>query len=328
MHAVKHAILFLLFISFASAGGSAGAPVVDLGYVKYAGGHNATTGINYYRGIRFAQNPTGDLRWREPVPIEQNASYIDQTIDATQEGPGCYQGTPFWSGPPSPAPLGVSVQSEDCLLLDVLVPVNPRSAHLPVMVQIHGGGYTEGSASTVAPGDALVNASNGGLIYVQIQYRLGMWGFLGGNEIAENGVRNAGLYDQRAALDWVQRHISAFGGDPAKVTIIGNISMSFTDFRGECGWWECDISIDGRRRVRPATVPRCNRRVSMVATIFQRVIAGNAVVQRPEPRKLQQYQLPSKSSSRPIAIHTSTIVRHGLWSSRCSIRCLLLRPCR
>ena len=91
MHAIKHGILFLLFISFASAGGSDGAPVVDLGYVKYAGAHNATTGINYYRGIRFAENPTGDLRWREPVPIEQNASYIGQTIDATQEGLGCYQ---------------------------------------------------------------------------------------------------------------------------------------------------------------------------------------------------------------------------------------------
>jgi carboxylesterase type B len=210
-------LILLLFVCFVSAQ----APVVDLGYVKYAGGHNATTGINYYRGIRYAESPTGDLRWREPVPIEQNASYTDQTIDATQYGPGCYQGTPYWSGPPNPAPLGVSVQSEDCLLLDVLVPVKPISSHLPVMVQIHGGGYTEGSSYTVAPGDALVNASNGGMIYVQIQYRLGMWGFLGGNEIAENGVRNAGLYDQRAALDWVQRHISEFGGDPAMVAIIG-----------------------------------------------------------------------------------------------------------
>ena len=212
-------LISLLLAAFVSA--QATAPVVDLGYVKYAGGHNATTGINYYRGIRFAESPTGQLRWREPVPIEQNTSYVDQTIDATQEGPGCYQGVPFWSYPVSPAPLGISVQSEDCLLLDVLVPANPISQHLPVMVQIHGGGYTEGSASSVAPGDALVNASNGALIYVQIQYRLGMWGFLGGHEVAQNGVRNAGLYDQRAALNWVQRHISAFGGDPAKVTIIG-----------------------------------------------------------------------------------------------------------
>jgi carboxylesterase type B len=219
-------LLPILFVYGGSAPAGT-APVVDLGYVKYAGGHNATTGINYYRGIRYAESPTGDLRWREPVPIEQNTSYVGQTIDATQYGPGCYQGTPHWQGPPNPAPLGISDQSEDCLLLDVLVPVEPISWQLPVMVQIHGGGYTIGSSSTIAPGDALVNASDGGMIYVQIQYRLGMFGFLGGSEIEQNGVRNAGLYDQRAALNWVQRHISEFGGDPAKVTIIGIISTGF-----------------------------------------------------------------------------------------------------
>ena len=238
-------LIFLLLVCLVSVQ----APVVNLGYIKYADGHNATTGINYYRGICYAESPTGDLRWREPVPIKQNASYTDQTIDATQYGLGCYQGTPHWSGPPNPAPLGVSIQSEDCLFLDVLVPVKPISSRLPVMVQIHGGGYTEGSSYTVAPGDALVNVSNGGMIYVQIQYRLGMWGFLGGSEIAENGVRNAELYDQRAALDWVQRHISAFGGDPAKVTIIGNNPELLPDFRGKCRWWKCNIPIDGGRGI-------------------------------------------------------------------------------
>jgi carboxylesterase type B len=104
--------------------------------------------------------------------------------------------------------------------LDVLVPMNPVSSHLPVMVQIHAGGYIVGSSTTV-PGDAIVNRSNGKLIYVQIQYRLGMFGFLGGSEVKKDGARNAGLLDQRAALDWVQKHISKFGGDPAKVTIIG-----------------------------------------------------------------------------------------------------------
>ena len=88
------------------------------------------------------------------------------------------------------------------------------------MVQIHGGGYTAGNAQSY-PGDALVNASNGGLIYVSIQYRLGIFGFLGGAEIAKNGVQNAGLLDQRAALDWIQRNIRAFGGDPSRVTIWG-----------------------------------------------------------------------------------------------------------
>ena len=70
-------------------------------------------------------------------------------------------------------------------------------------------------------GDALVNLSDGNLIFVSIQYRLGMFGFLGGREIAENGNLNAGLLDMWAGLQWVQRHIAAFGGDPTKVTIIG-----------------------------------------------------------------------------------------------------------
>lgn len=63
--------------------------------------------------------------------------------------------------------------------------------------------------------------AKGGLIYVSIQYRLGAYGFLGSAEVTENGAANAGLLDQRAALGWVQRHISKFGGDPSKVTIIG-----------------------------------------------------------------------------------------------------------
>lgn len=67
----------------------------------------------------------------------------------------------------------------------------------------------------------MVNASNGNMIYVSIQYRLGLLGFLGGSELAKDGVLNAGLLDQRAALDWVQRNIRPFGGDPSKVTIWG-----------------------------------------------------------------------------------------------------------
>lgn len=67
----------------------------------------------------------------------------------------------------------------------------------------------------------MVNQSNGNLIYVSMQYRLGLFGFLSGSQIAQNGVLNAGLLDQRAALDWVQRNIAAFGGDPAQVTIWG-----------------------------------------------------------------------------------------------------------
>ena len=99
------------------------------------------------------------------------------------------------------------------------MPEKPQSTRLPVIVQIHGGGYTFGSAQSY-PGDALVHAANGSVIYVSIQYRLGLFGFLGGSQVAENGVLNAGLLDQRSALEWVQRNIRAFGGDPARVTIV------------------------------------------------------------------------------------------------------------
>lgn len=93
-----------------------------------------------------------------------------------------------------------------------------------MLFQIHGGGYTQGDAQSY-PGDAIVNASNGNLIYVSIQYRLGLFGFLSGAEIAQNGVLNSGLLDQRAALDWVQRNIRPFGGDPSKVTVSALLSV-------------------------------------------------------------------------------------------------------
>jgi carboxylesterase type B len=111
--------------------------------------------------------------------------------------------------------------SEDCLLLDVSVPVKPVSATpLPVMVQIHGGGFTVGGASLYS-GDALMAHSQNSMIYVSIQYRLGPYGFLSSEAVKGDGSPNVGLLDQRAALEWVKGHISSFGGDPDRVTIIG-----------------------------------------------------------------------------------------------------------
>ena len=89
------------------------------------------------------------------------------------------------------------------------------------MLWIHGGGYTIGNAAN-AGGPNFVNSSNGSIIFVSIQYRLGAYGFLTSDEVAENGTPNAALLDQRAAIDWVQRHISAFGGDPSKVCAIAS----------------------------------------------------------------------------------------------------------
>jgi carboxylesterase type B len=77
-----------------------------------------------------------------------------------------------------------------------------------------------GSAQSTRP-DAMMFRANGSFVWVSIQYRLGLFGFLAGRDIYDNGDLNTGLLDQRAALEWVQRHISAFGGDPARVTITG-----------------------------------------------------------------------------------------------------------
>lgn len=101
----------------------------------------------------------------------------------------------------------------------MFAPSNATSQNLPVLLWIHGGGYTIGNAAN-AGGANFVNSSNGSIIFVSIQYRLGAYGFLSSDEVAEDGTPNAALLDQRAAIDWVQRHISAFGGDPSKVGTI------------------------------------------------------------------------------------------------------------
>jgi carboxylesterase type B len=202
---------------------SSSGPVVDLGYAQYQG--NTTLRSNYstdvYYGIRFAQAPVGKLRWQPPQNIEAHNDYNpSEVIDAQTPSPSCVQGTPAWqllANQTGPVPV---TGQEDCLLLDVYVPEKPVSTALPVLVNIHGGGYTQGSAAGNA-WQALVNTSQGSIIYVSTQYRLGAYGFLSSAEVRENGQANAGLLDQRSALEWIQRNIRSFGGDPAKVTIIG-----------------------------------------------------------------------------------------------------------
>lgn len=113
------------------------APVIDLGYVSYVGYQNATAGINYYRGIPYAQPPVGPMRWQKPHPIEAMNNFTGETINATQIAPACFGSQPnslytsaegFQS-----TPWGAS---EDCLILDVLVPSNPKSKYLPVLFQV------------------------------------------------------------------------------------------------------------------------------------------------------------------------------------------------
>ncbi|CAN8002197.1 unnamed protein product [Ixodes hexagonus] len=162
--------------------------------------------VEEYVGIPYAEPPTGDLRFKEPVP----RSPWQGTYDATTGGTACPQ-------PPTientRRPL---IYTEDCLHLNVWAP--ERAQKSPVLVWIHGGGFTFGSASYDSySGHAL--AAKTGFVVVSINYRLGLLGFLNANSPDAPG--NQGLLDQNLALKWVQDNIEAFGGDSTMVTIFG-----------------------------------------------------------------------------------------------------------
>ncbi|KAF2661107.1 alpha/beta-hydrolase [Lophiostoma macrostomum CBS 122681] len=215
-----HAICFITayLIATCTALSSASDPIVDLGYATYRGLLNETLSTREFYGIRFGQPPTGRLRWKAPQPMSSLRNSSSVILNATQPGPICMQGYPYWTNPNAGTPQG----SEDCLILNVIGPANTtNSSNLPVLVIVPGGGYTMGDAGS---GDvhALLNHTGNAFIAVALQYRLGAYGFLGSDAFAnEGGDANVGLLDQRLGLEWVQRYISLFGGDPAKVTLTG-----------------------------------------------------------------------------------------------------------
>ncbi|KAJ7507092.1 Alpha/Beta hydrolase protein [Mycena galericulata] len=215
---------------------------VDLGYATYHSDLSQADGVTSFLGVRYAASPEGDRRWRAP----QLPSKVLGVQNATTPPPQCLHlplvGTPGHSttspfrntyideqpGVCVPAPFRISFRqvdvapySEDCLFLNVHVPSKPKTKDLlPVVVYIHGGGYDAGSA-TLYPVHDFVTLSDFGVVAVAVQYRLGVFGFLPGKKIKDWGDLNAGLLDQNFALQWVQKHISSFGGDPTKVTIWG-----------------------------------------------------------------------------------------------------------
>ncbi|KAI5887766.1 alpha/beta-hydrolase [Schizophyllum commune H4-8] len=209
------------------ADASGAGPLVDLGYAKYEGVADESTGTTRFLGMRYAVPPIGSLRFRAPVaPLPDPGA---PTLKADSYPPMCACGEMGFA-PEERPPATQSEQSEDCLFLNVFVPGNLTSSSSaspkPVLVWIHGGGYHTGSSSGYPggepySGDDLIRAAKGEIVVVTIQYRLGVLGFLAGKEVKEDGVLNAGLLDQQLALRWVQEHISKFGGDPSDVTIWG-----------------------------------------------------------------------------------------------------------
>ncbi|TFA98989.1 Lipase 2 [Trichoderma ghanense] len=185
---------------------AAQSPVVNLGYATYQG--SSAGGVNRFLGMRYAAAPTGDLRWKAPAPPPT----VSGVQAATQFGPVCMAVNA------GPSPQG---QSEDCLFVNVWAPSGAGTdSKLPVWVFIQGGGF-ESLASAGTDGSGAVANSGNNIVLVTLNYRVGIFGFLASSQIQANGVANAGLYDQQAALLWVQQHIAQFGGDPAHVVIHG-----------------------------------------------------------------------------------------------------------
>jgi len=188
-----------------------------------------------YLGIPFAQPPVGDLRWKAPEPMDYSSS---QVFDAKVRAPLCPQDLSFmdmlkhcmdplltmgreYEGDlfTEDGKIDPSTLSEDCLYLNVFTPESLPSTEeqpLPVMVWIHGGGFSMGAAHGY-DGRSLAISQN--VIVVVIQYRLGILGFFASPDQSATG--NYGLKDQVVALKWVQDHIHAFRGDPNQVTIFG-----------------------------------------------------------------------------------------------------------
>ena len=197
-------------------------PVLSVEGGQIQGVRGEVPGVSIYKGIPYAAPPVGDLRWKKPQPvvpwegIRQCNNWGAASLQADREVGSFYWKEFYQEGDP--------VRSEDCLYLNVWTPAaGQEEAKLPVMLWIHGGGYTGGFGyETEFDGHAFAEK---GVILVTINYRLGMCGFLAHPLLTkENGGKgsgNYGLFDQLAALKWVKNNIAAFGGDPDNVTVFG-----------------------------------------------------------------------------------------------------------
>lgn len=169
-------------------------------------------GVNYYafQGIPYATQPEGDLRYRDPKPVQT----WNDVLDATKEGPPSYCSDIF-------NPYDPKYGGEDkSLVLNVFTPTVKPNKPLPVFIWIHGGGFIAGSSNINLYGpDYLIENE---LIVVTLNYRLGVTGFLSFRDPSVGIPGNAGLKDQYMAIKWVKENISHFGGNAKNITLAGD----------------------------------------------------------------------------------------------------------
>ncbi|QHT69989.1 carboxylesterase family protein [Rhodocytophaga rosea] len=177
------------------------------------------SGIRAFKGIPFAAPPVGELRWQEPKPVKS----WQGVRKADKFGPRAMQRAVFGD-----MNFRSNGMSEDCLYLNVWTPAKSGNEKLPVLVYFYGGGFIAGDGSEPRyDGESMARK---GIVAITVNYRLGVFGFMAHPELTKESPHKAsgnyGLMDQSAALKWVQQNITAFGGDPKKVTIAGESAGS------------------------------------------------------------------------------------------------------
>ncbi|KUI58608.1 Lipase 4 [Cytospora mali] len=181
--------------------------------------------IEVFLNIPYGQDTSGEHRFKPPRPYVPRRG---STIDAQSCGPACPQQIGTGLAPPITL-SDVTNVSEDCLHLNLARPSGTVAGDkLPVLIFIHGGSFWSGQnceITTTSDGMILESVHNGlPIIHVAINYRLGFFGFARSAALKSEGSENAGLRDQRLAIEWVRDNIEHFGGDPDKITISGQSS--------------------------------------------------------------------------------------------------------
>jgi len=220
---MKRNLFFLLLltltasVAFAQLNGEAPRVKIANGTVE---GINES-GIKTFKGVPFAAPPAGDLRWKEPQPVKDWTG----VRKADKFGPRAMQLPVFGD-----MNFRSDGMNEDCLYLNVWTPAKIGNEKLPVLVYFYGGGFMAGDGSELRyDGESMART---GIVTVTVNYRLGIFGFLSHPELTKESPHHAsgnyGLLDQSAALQWVQKNIASFGGDPKKITIAGESAGSFS----------------------------------------------------------------------------------------------------
>lgn len=217
---MKKQFFITLAAMFLTIGASAQeAPQVETGNGILEGINES--GIKVFKGVPFAAPPVGNLRWAAPQPVQK----WDGIRKADEFGPNPMQENVFGD-----MMFGTKKMSEDCLYLNIWTPAKTMDEKLPVFIYFNGGGLMAGSGSE--PRYAGLSMARRGIVAITANYREGIFGFFAhpqlSKETSYKGSGNYGFLDQAAAIKWVKDNISAFGGDPDRITIMGESAGSMS----------------------------------------------------------------------------------------------------